>query len=87
MGGGSLNPLINYVMEKCLRLLHVWGERNVAVCEQLVLMRWEAGKHAALLKEKPSFHSFSAGEKKKVEEVGLVRLLKEGTAPPPPPPP
>lgn len=42
-GRGSQNPLINYVMEKCLRLLHVWGHWNV--CEQLVLMRLANMQH------------------------------------------
>lgn len=88
-GRGSQNPLINYVMEKCLRRLRVcvWGGRNVAVCEQLALMRWEAGKHAAPLKRGAVRSLLSAEKKEKVEEVGLERLLKEGVAPPSHPPP
>lgn len=31
VGGGSQNPLINYVMEKWLSLLHVWGDWNVGM--------------------------------------------------------
>lgn len=48
--GGRQNSLINYVMEKCLSLLHVWGGWNV--CEHLFLMRREADdvEHAVLLK-------------------------------------
>ena len=58
-GRGSQNPLINSVMEKCLRLLRVWGDWNVAVCEQFDLMRWEAGKHATLLKKEGMFSLLS----------------------------
>lgn len=57
-GRGSQNPLINYVMEKSLHPLRVWGDWNAAVCEQLVLMRWEAGKHATLKKEANLFTLF-----------------------------
>lgn len=57
MGGGSLNPLINYVMEKWLSLLHVWGDWNVAVCEQLFLMRWAGWQTCKCLKNaKPDLY-------------------------------
>ena len=43
--GVSQNSLINYVMEKCLDLLLVWGDWNVGMFVSILfLMRREADK-------------------------------------------
>lgn len=43
MGGGSQNSLINYVMEKCLDLLHVWGDWNVGMFVRILFFNETGG--------------------------------------------